>query len=81
MTKGQPNLSWREQRKAVVAEVVNEPSGECHWVTDTEYPSLWQAAKAIAESRGVTFATARKEIRKAIAQGVPRYGAYWKWKE
>ena len=74
MTKGQPNQSWREQRKPIVMRTRDTDH-------ESEFISLWQASHQIAELFDCRAATARKEIRKAIAQGVPRYGAYWKWKE
>ena len=73
MTKGQPNLSWREQRKAVLmrAKETNHES---------EFISVWQASHMVAELFDCKPETAKKEIRKAIRTGVLRYGAYWSWK-
>lgn len=74
MTNQRINQSWREQRKAIVMQAKDTDH-------ESEFISLWQASHQIAELFDCKPATARKEIRKAIAQGVPRYGAYWKWKE
>lgn len=66
------NLSWREQRKAVAAN-----DGEGH---DYEWISVWAAARDISDNLGCRHETAKKEIRKAIKTGCPRYGLHWYWK-
>jgi len=65
------NLSWREQRKAVIAVNGNGVF---------EFPSVWQAALWVCEQKDCKHSTAKKEIRKALATSCPRYGTEWKWK-
>lgn len=78
MTKGQPNLSWREQRKAVIRTQRLEPP---FMSTDECFQSVWMAAKAVSKENGCQLETAKKEIRKAIRTGHARYGYYWAWRE
>ena len=74
MSKGQPNQSWREQRKGVVMTSV--ATGKQYY-----YISMWSASHIMADLHDCEPSTAKKEIKKAIKAGVPRYGAYWKWKD
>ena len=73
MSKGQPNASWREQRKAVVMK--SEVTGH-----ESEFISVWQASHMVAELFACKPETAKKEIKKAIKTGAKRYGALWHWK-
>ena len=66
------NRSWREQAKAVLCITTDGTK---------EFPSVWQAALWVAEQKDCKHETAKKEIRKAIKQGCPRYKAQWQWKE
>lgn len=73
MSKGQPNASWREQRKGVVMKAAD--TGK-----ESEFISVWQASHMVAELFDCKPDTAKKEIKKAISTGCARYGAYWSWK-
>ena len=66
------NKSWREQRKAVLAS---------NSLFTVEYKSLWEASQTTARRAQCTQDTARKEIKKAIKTGKPRYGYLWRWKD
>ena len=74
MSKGQPNLSWREQRKAVL--MTDIPTGN-----QMEFVSVWEASSMVACTMLCKRETAKKEIRKAIKTGCARYGAHWSWRD
>lgn len=67
--------SWREQAKPIIATVSDADASDSR-----EYPSLWQAALAMSTEFGCLHATAKKEIRRSIKTGKPRYNRLWKWK-
>lgn len=73
MSKGQPNSSWREQRKPV--QMRDLETG-----TEMEFVSLWEAAHMVACAMLCKPETAKKEIKRAIKTGAQRYGAKWSWR-